>query len=117
MTDVVGYLKQRGFVYNLRGDEAVLNCPFCDDTKQHFAVNILSGAFNCMRGTCGVQGSFFELKRRLGDTPVSYVEKTYRKPKSVSGQVSEKILQWFEGRGIQKKTVELFGIRQKGSYR
>lgn len=113
MSDILGYLRQKGYSYRLRGNEAVLNCPFCGDKEHHFAVNMETGAFNCMRGSCGARGSFFEFKRRLGDAPVKYVEKTYRKPAPVSGAMSEKVLRWFAGREIKKETLQRFGTRQK----
>lgn len=62
--------------YKLKGDEVIPErCPFCHGgehgDKYTFALNAETGAYNCKRGTCGVQGAFPDLLQNFGLDPSS----------------------------------------------
>ena len=48
MLSIVEYLQNKGLEYRKRGDEAVMNCPFCDDKERKFAINLKDGVYNCL---------------------------------------------------------------------
>src|ERR1035437_5550130 len=64
------YLIRKGFKFKRRGEEAVLCCPIFGEKENKFAVNLITGAFNCLKlNTCGEKGNFWELQKKLGDEP------------------------------------------------
>lgn len=119
--DVRRLLRDRGLSYIERGAEAVLTCPICHGGNHHdrdtFAVNLASGAYNCLRGSCGARGSFRDLQRQLGAesrAPVQYTPRSYTKPScSPISSLSEKAIAWFAGRGITRETLARFNIGQE----
>ncbi len=114
MIEVLACLDKKGFAYTIRGNEAVLNCPFCGDTEQRFYINTNTGLWKCFhQNRCGLKGSLRELKRRLGDLgPIIYKPKAYKKPQAAGGDPGEQLLKWFASRGITADTVRTFGIKQ-----
>jgi twinkle protein len=115
MNDVRGYLSTKGIDFTVRGDEAVANCPFCDDKEHKFAMNLDTGVYNCKHvNKCGVKGTFWDFKRRMGDvSEFRYTPKVYIKPVPVLGAANERLLDWFRGRGIHAQTVAKFHVTQK----
>ena len=124
--DVRKYLHSKGYqwkeVSRSSGKWAVMNCLFCDDTKQKFAIHLENGTYKCMReNSCGVSGSFYELQMKLGDTPLKtdnnhkYIseKKEYDKPKVNSFGLDEIGFNFFQSRKIKESTLKQFGITQK----
>lgn len=115
--NVRSYLDSKNFDYKEvarpGGTIAVMNCPFCDDKEQKFAISLETGAFNCLHlNTCGKKGSFYEFKKLLGDeykyeNPVST---NYAIPKIKIVQLSENILKYLKNRGFTEKTIKYFQI-------
>ncbi len=114
MSEALSYLAKKGFSYKLQGDEAIMNCPLCGDTEHKFSINITTGVWQCFhKNSCGLSGSFWDFKRRLGDAPIVYKSKSYPKPVAAAGDPGEQLFQWFASRGITSKTVKAFQIHQK----
>lgn len=124
MISIQEYLIKKGFPYRMRGDEAVFNCPFCDDKEKKFAVNVKSGAFQCFHlNNCGAKGSFRELQERLGDVPErTYIEKepfyrplkkTFTIPKVSIPPISTPETDYLSSRGFTQKTREAFRVSGK----
>ena len=126
MITVRDYLIQKGIQFKMRGDEAVSNCPFCQDKDRKFSVNVKSGAYRCFHeNSCGVSGSFADLQRRFGDQPKHLTEKSpfisnkkpksYTKPRTVMTPVSSPVMEYLEKkRGFTKETISYFKIGAKG---
>jgi twinkle protein len=125
--DIRKYLHQKGFQWKEQrrptGLWATMNCPFCNDREKKFGVNLDMGSFNCLReNNCGVSGSFYELQKRLGDTPVMIntdnvfhkrESKKFVKPKTNTNGLTEEIYRWFKTRCISEKTLTEFKVTQK----
>ena len=74
--DVRQYLASKGYRWRERetaadGSMAVMNCPFCQDKEQKFAISLTHGAYNCLHlNNCGAKGSWWEFQKHLGDAPL-----------------------------------------------
>lgn len=50
-------------------------CPFCRDKKGHFYICAETAQYKCHAGSCGVAGSFYTLKKYLGDiAPITSIK-------------------------------------------
>ena len=98
-------------------------CPLCHGgssgkDKNTFALFLDNGMFVCKRGSCGRHGRFEELAKELSGQDVQLVrstwsnksEKQYVFPDTVLFPVTDEIYQYFEKRGISRRTVDDFKI-------
>ncbi|MGR3302496.1 MAG: DnaB-like helicase C-terminal domain-containing protein [Candidatus Scalindua sp.] len=123
--DVRQYLSGKGFTWEEKrrpsGLQAVMNCPFHQDTKKKFAVNLSTGAFQCFSvNKCGAQGSWYDFQRMLGDVPVRLNDdrmihhknttRTYTKPKTHSEKISSKGLEYLHNRALNDEVIKKFRI-------
>lgn len=101
---------------------AIMNCPFCDDNKKKFAINLTNGAFQCFHSnSCGVKGSFWEFQRKLGDEPrrlindpfINRPKINYQKPKPEVKKINTEVDNYLKSRGFTTKTIKFFKIAQK----
>ncbi len=120
------FLSKKGFKWqekNRNGKtEAIMNCPFCDDTQKKFAINLTSGAFKCLHeNSCGVCGSWWDFQRDLGDEPrhldseksfYNYTKPTYQKPKPKAQKPESTVVEYLKGRGFTDETIKHFKIGQ-----
>ena len=116
------YIDGKGYAWSRRGDNALLNCPFCDppDTEKKFAINLTNGAWNCMHlNRCGKKGSFVDLQRLLGDTPVrldgdshNYLptRKTFVRPQVEIQPATNPVTEYLYKRGFTDETISYFKI-------
>jgi twinkle protein len=126
MITVRDYLICKGIQFKMRGDEAVSNCPFCQDKERKFSVNVKSGAYRCFHeNRCGVSGSFMDLQKRFGDQPKHLADrspflsgkkiKSYAKPKTVIAPMSNPVMEYLKkNRGFTRGTIDFFKIGAKG---
>ena len=107
--------------YEIKGTEIIPRlCPFCAGgdrgDKGTFAVNINNGAYNCKRGHCAEQGSFYDLCKHYGEQSAKFEfkrqEKTYRKPTTKSEPIG-KATKYLEGRGISSATIKKWKVGEK----
>lgn len=119
------YLSKKGFDYKRvdrpgSGPQYIMNCPFCGDTDQKFAISVSHGAYRCYReNNCGVTGSFRQFQKLLGDEPkrqVSATKKAKEYPEIKKKSERFTNYPWFESRGISKDTVKTFKIGQEGPW-
>ena len=133
LMDIISFAQRYLFPYKLRGNEIVaLHCPFCRGGHKHdkesFSLNMDSKVYNCMRGKCGVTGTYNQLLEHFNEKDESrkYVSKTYerkkpaakfKKPTTQILPLSEKTLQYIALRKISKETCELnrVGEDEKGN--
>jgi twinkle protein len=116
------YLNRKGLQYKRKGEEAQMNCPFCapPDTEKKFSVNLTNGAFNCLHlNRCGSRGSFTDLQRKFGDTPIQLNGKRfvdyggkpkYKKPNVQIKYGNSKVVDYLHKRGFTDKTIEHFNF-------
>jgi twinkle protein len=119
------YLTKKGFRFKRRGENLIMNCPFCGETEQKFAVNSITGAFNCLHlNTCGVKGSFYDFQKKLGDEPerparqkfYNQPKPTYKKPAPIIENIDQESIQFLHEREISDKTIKDFELfSSKGS--
>lgn len=70
MNNNLEYVKQKGWEFRIdngkNGPELIIKrCPFCNDTDNHFYLNMDAGMFQCFK--CKRTGTLFTLKSELGD--------------------------------------------------
>ena len=112
--------------YKEKGDEIqVLYCPFCNGgqhkDKYTFAINKTTGAYNCLRGSCGQVGNIYTLGKHLGVQMErqSYFreyrkpKKVYKKPEIETKDLTQQVINYFNKRGISKETL----IKKQGNNR
>jgi len=114
------YLSKKGYEYRRRGDEAVMNCPFCDDNDRKFAINLKTGAYNCKHlNNCGKKGNFYDFHKQLGDKPesnfpktgfISGSKKTYRLPKTKIKPVKSDVVEYLSSRRLKEEIIAYFKI-------
>ena len=86
------------------------NCPKDDEWK--FSVNWKTGAFGCLRGSCGYKGHFVELCRDFGYKLGMDAEQEYKQFPQPPGKIEprESALAYLADRGISKETAERFEV-------
>ena len=92
-------------------------CPKCGssapkDDEWKFSVNTKTGAFGCLRGSCGYHGHFVELCRDYGYKLGMDAEKEYTQFPQPPGKIQprESAIAYLEGRGISRKTAEEYEV-------
>lgn len=122
------YLIHKGIQYRRRGEELTCNCMFCGDKGKKFAINIITGLWNCKRATdCGLKGTFYDLQKKLGDNPerpkkskgfVQMKRQVYKIPTEkvpVMTEEQKEVYQYLVGRGFSDETIKYFGIGANGN--
>ncbi len=130
--DVRAYLHSKGWqfkeVYRNGAPNGILNCPFCGDMEKKFAINLETGAWNCLRlNNCGRRGSFWQLQKDMGDNPLPVdgagmvykpankqmsVQKVYKKPELPTQCLDGAAIKWIEReRGLTLETIQRFDVR------
>ena len=119
---VENYLIRKNFKFTRRGEELVMQCPFCYGEGKKFAINIITGAYNCLSlNTCGVKGSFWDFQKRLGDEPeklntnrVFYKQekKRFVRPQKEITQIEKDtpVLKYLKNRGFTQETINYFHL-------
>lgn len=123
----MGYIFQKNDAYELtamlnasaveKGDELTYKyCPYChggrNKDKQTFSINLKSGAYKCLRTSCGKQGHFAELARDFNfsllfdDGKKKYKRLAQKKPEYSSPAAVE----YMKSRGISEATANAYRI-------
>ena len=121
-TDVIELVKFVGAEPKRSGDELQFKyCPLCNGgqnkDKYTFAVNVKSGKFKCMRASCGEQGGFTTLAKKVG-FPLDFgtkepLTKAYKKlPQKPLSEITVRptAIEYLKKRGISEDIVKQFGI-------
>ena len=92
-------------------------CPRCGnsapkDDEWKFSVNWQTGAFGCLRGSCGYHGHFVELCRDYGFKIGMEAEQQYTQIPQPKGRIqpAESALAYLASRGISKEIAEQYEI-------
>lgn len=116
--DLNGFIAFIGAETKQKGKDVVFRyCPKCGNTapkddEWKFAVNWKTGAFGCLRGSCGYHGHFVELCRDFGykiglDAEQSYVQFPQPKEKITPRDTA---IAYLKGRGISKEIAEEYEV-------
>lgn len=115
--DAVGFAHWGGYEFKVFHDEMqFLYCPYCQGggnrDEYTFSINIESGAFNCLRSSCGMHGHFVELCRDF-DYPLDVgrpaIYRVLPQPKKPLTSTPEAIA-YMESRGISREITERYEI-------
>ncbi|MDP3385595.1 MAG: DnaB-like helicase C-terminal domain-containing protein [Eubacteriales bacterium] len=107
-----------GEIASDKGNEIIPKyCPFCKGgqhrDKNTFSINRTTGAYNCLRGSCGEKGNIYRLAKYLGVeimTKETYFreskpQKIYKKPDNNFQELSVDTINYFKSRMISEKTL------------
>ena len=117
--DVLSFVSAMGYDTRHKGNELEFKyCPYCGGNKKDqytFSINLETGAYCCLRATCGKQGHFVEMARDFNYPLLDIQPKRYRKLKQVEIQVREPAIEYLKSRGISEATAKKYKITtQKG---
>ena len=127
MADVRDYLHSKGYqwteAYRPSGLQAVMNCPFCDDTENKFAISLESGAYQCAhQNHCGLTGSWYDFQKLHNDKPLPLNGARYVKPAAKRVYVdpeprsfkmpSGDALKFLTDRGFTTETIQKYKLAQ-----
>lgn len=116
--DLNGFIEFIGAETKVKGKDVYFRyCPKCGssapkDDEWKFSVNWKTGAFGCLRGSCGYHGHFVELCRDFGyrvglDAEQQYVQFPQPQKRIVP---RESALAYLAGRGISKEIAERYEV-------
>lgn len=106
---------------SIHGDELIFRvCPYCHgDNKtdqKKFAINLNSGAFNCLRSSCGAKGSFWTLAKDFNfslpgvDEYYGYETKKYRTFKIEHIESKDEAVKYCKSRGISEEICRKYEL-------
>ena len=116
--DLTAFAEFIGAETKLKGKDLFFRyCPRCGssapkDDEWKFSVNTMTGAFGCLRGTCGYHGHFVELCRDFGFKLGMDAEREYVQFPQPNRRIEprESALAYLADRGISKATAEKFEV-------
>ena len=118
MDDLTAFAEYISAETKLKGKDLFFRyCPKCGnsapkDDEWKFSVNTRTGAFGCLRGSCGYHGHFVELCRDYGFKLGMDAEREYRQFPQPDKRIvpRESALAYLANRGISKATAERFEV-------
>lgn len=113
-TDLVAFATRQGIETRQKGNELQFReCPYCHSSKNDkwtFSINTVTGAYCCLRASCGAHGHFVELARDFDfklDTMNTQAYKALPKVRLLTSTPAEEYL---FGRGIKKEITRSYNI-------
>lgn len=122
-SDVYEFSRFVGIQTRERGDELHFNtCPYCRGgqkrDKMTFSINLNTGAFKCLRSSCGVAGNLVKLSQDFGFSLGNEIDE-YFKPKQAKKKFKKPekpiepkhpAIQYLASRGISEETAKKYEI-------
>ena len=116
--DLMGFIDFVGAETKEKGKDIFFRyCPKCGSSapkedEWKFSVNWKTGAFGCLRGSCGYHGHFVELCRDFGYKLGMEAEQQYTQFPQPRGSIvpRESALAYLANRGISKETAERYEV-------
>ena len=116
--DLMGFIDFVGAETKEKGKDIFFRyCPKCGSSapkedEWKFSVNWKTGAFGCLRGSCGYHGHFVELCRDFGYKLGMDAEQQYTQFPQPRGRIvpRESALAYLANRGISKETAERYEV-------
>ena len=116
--DLHGFVEYIGAETKTKGKDVFFrHCPKCGatapkDDEWKFSINWRTGAFGCLRGSCGYHGHFVELCRDFGYRIGLEAEKKYTEFPQPRERIKprESALAYLKGRGISPEIAERYEV-------
>jgi len=116
--DLNGFVEFIGAEVQEKGKDLFFRyCPKCGsnapkDDEWKFSVNTRTGAFGCLRGSCGYHGHFVELCRDFGYRLGMDAEQEYRQFPQPDKKIvpRESAIAFLADRGISRETAERYEV-------
>lgn len=119
--DAERFAHEQGIRFKRRGRELILvKCPYCQQLtsdKETFAINLDTGAFNCLRASCGAKGNMLTLARDFNFSLGTEVDEYFNSRKRYKDltryprpEVREPAVEYMQSRGISKTITEKYSI-------
>lgn len=112
--DVLGFASAMGYDTRHKGNELEFKyCPYCGGNKKDqytFSINLETGAYCCLRASCGKQGHFVELARDFNYPLLDTQPKRYRRLPQREIKVREPAVEYLKTRGISEATAKKYKI-------
>lgn len=118
MDDLMGFANFIGAETKQKGNNVFFRyCPKCGqsapkDDEWKFSVNWKTGAFGCLRGSCGYHGHFVELCRDFGFKIGLDAEQQYTQFPQPKGRIipRETAIAYLQSRGISNEIAEEYEV-------
>ena len=116
--DLDGLIAFLGAETKVKGQNVFFRlCPKCGssapkDDEWKFSVNAKTGAFGCLRASCGYHGHFVELCRDVGYRLQQDEQRVYTHLTQPRGRIdsAEAALEYLKSRGISRETAERYQV-------
>lgn len=113
--DVFDFAQSGGYETREHGDELEFKlCPYCNGgnnrDKYTFSVNLVSGAFKCLRASCNHDGHFVELCRDFDYRLEFEPPKIYRKLPQKQVETRTPAIEYMKSRGISEEITRKYQI-------
>ena len=113
--DVFDFARSGNYETRERGDELQFKrCPYCNGGNHKddwtFSINLKSGAFKCLRASCGEQGHFVELCRDFHYKLEYEQPKIYRQLPQKRPESKDEAIQYLKSRGISEEVTKRYHI-------
>lgn len=114
-SDILDFAHAGNYETRQKGDELEFKyCPYCHGGNHRddwtFAVNLESGAFKCLRASCGKSGHFVELCRDMDYRLEFEPPKIYRQLPQKPIEVRNEAVEYMKSRGISEAVTRRFSI-------
>lgn len=118
--DAQRFAMEHGIRAHQHGDELQLErCPYCNNKEGNFSINLKTGAFNCLRASCGAKGNMITLHRDFGfdiGKDVREYERpriTWRRFKTKQIVPTDPAIAYLESRGIPADVTKEYEVTTK----
>lgn len=120
--DAERFAREQGARVRTRGDELEFQrCPYCNGgnkDKFTFSINLKTGAFKCLRASCGAHGNMITLHKdfnfSLGTEADAYYGDGYKHFRSIHrkqrAETTSPAVEYMRTRGISQEVTERYGI-------
>lgn len=120
--DAERFAREQGARVRTRGDELEFHrCPYCNGggkDKFTFSINLKTGAFKCLRASCGAHGNMITLHKdfnfSLGTEADAYYGDGYKHFRSIHrkqrAETTSPAVEYMRTRGISQAVTESYGI-------
>lgn len=120
--DAERFAREQGARVRTRGDELEFQrCPYCNGgnkDKFTFSINLKTGAFKCLRASCGAHGNMITLHKdfnfSLGTEADAYYGDGYKHFRSIHrkqrAETTSPAVEYMKSRGISQAVTESYGI-------
>lgn len=119
--DIREFARSGGYETREKGEELEFKyCPYCNGgqnkDKYTFSINMISGAYKCLRSSCDVQGHFVELCRDFDFKLDFEPQKYYRQLPQKQIDSTDYAVKYMESRGISEAITRKYQLTtQKGN--